>query len=121
MSLFQLMPHLQYFRPINCCFIFLPQLGQILLLFLFSIASIYPFQPILFHYTLLFLSVQSFLHPLFPIRNISAIKIEPKKNNRKKCRNFSASLQRLFHNKFHFYIKLGITAWPWNPMCITFL
>lgn len=53
--------------------------------------------------------------------NSSAIKIEPIKNNRKKCRNFSASLQRLFHNKFHFYIQFGITAWPWNPMCITFL
>ena len=53
--------------------------------------------------------------------NSSAIRIEPIKNNRKKCRNFSASLQRLFHNKFHFCIQLGITAWPWNPMCITFL
>ena len=26
----QLMPHLQCFRPMNCCFIFLPQFGQIL-------------------------------------------------------------------------------------------
>ena len=30
-SFFQLIPHLQWHRPINCCFIFRPQLGQILL------------------------------------------------------------------------------------------
>ena len=32
-SFFQLIPHLQCCNPINCCFIFLPQFGQILLLF----------------------------------------------------------------------------------------
>lgn len=32
-SRFQLMPHLQCCKPINCCFIFLPQLGHILLFF----------------------------------------------------------------------------------------
>ncbi len=31
MSRFQLMAHLQCCKPENCCFIFLPQLGQILL------------------------------------------------------------------------------------------
>ena len=31
-SLFQLSPHLQWHRPINCCFIFRPQLGQTRLL-----------------------------------------------------------------------------------------
>lgn len=31
-SLFQLSPHLQWNRPINCCFIFRPQLGQTRLL-----------------------------------------------------------------------------------------
>ena len=30
-SFFQLTPHLQCCKPINCCFIFLPQFGQILL------------------------------------------------------------------------------------------
>lgn len=33
MSFFQLMPHLQCCKPMNCCFIFLPQMGQTLLLF----------------------------------------------------------------------------------------
>ena len=32
MSFFQLIPHLQCCRPGNCCFIFLPQFGQALLL-----------------------------------------------------------------------------------------
>ena len=32
MSFFQLIPHLQCCKPINCCFIFLPQPGQTLLL-----------------------------------------------------------------------------------------
>ena len=32
-SLFQLIPHLQCWSPINCCFILRPQPGQILLLF----------------------------------------------------------------------------------------
>ena len=32
-SLFQLIPHLQCCRPMNCCFILWPQEGQILLLF----------------------------------------------------------------------------------------
>ena len=32
MSFFQLMPHLQCCKPMNCCFIFLPQTGQTLLL-----------------------------------------------------------------------------------------
>ena len=32
-SFFQLMPHLQCCKPMNCCFIFLPQFGQTLLLF----------------------------------------------------------------------------------------
>ena len=31
-SFFQLIPHLQCCNPINCCFIFLPHFGQILLL-----------------------------------------------------------------------------------------
>ena len=32
MFFFQLMPHLQCCKPMNCCFIFLPQTGQTLLL-----------------------------------------------------------------------------------------
>ena len=32
-SFFQLIPHLQCCRPMNCCFIFRPQFGQTLLLF----------------------------------------------------------------------------------------
>lgn len=55
-SRFQLTPHLQCCKPINCCFIFLPQLGHILLFF-----------PILcspddFHFTVLN-SIIAFLEP----------------------------------------------------------
>ena len=38
MSFFQLMPHLQCCKPINCCFIFLPQFGHTFLLLPFCFA-----------------------------------------------------------------------------------
>ena len=43
-SFFKLIPHLQCCKPINCCFIFLPQRGQILLVVLIRIP---PGKPVL--------------------------------------------------------------------------
>lgn len=43
--LFQLIPHLQCCKPGNCCFIFLPQLGQTLLLMPISLDLPEIFQP----------------------------------------------------------------------------
>ena len=58
-SFFQLMPHLQCCKPINCCFIFLPQFGHTFLLmpfrFTFGLSA-----------SSFFFSFFSSLHPLSP-------------------------------------------------------